>query len=93
MEVAEGDVADVALAGVRLDPANVARVGGLDVIENDVLNIVRLVGVGADAADSHDAGLVAGHIADMDVGAVALDADAVLGRSVQDAEPRGNSRA
>jgi hypothetical protein len=65
-------------------------VGGLDVLEDDVLDVVGLVGVGADAADGHDAGLVAGHVADVDVGAVALDADAVLKRSVQDGELRGN---
>lgn len=78
LDVAEGNVAHMAIPGVCLDPGRVARVDGLDVLKENVLHVVGLSGVGADAADGHDAGLVAGDIGHMDIGAVAFDSDAVL---------------
>ena len=78
MDVAEGNVAHVARAGVRLDPGGVARVDGRDVLEDDVLDVVGLPGIGPNAADCHGPGLVADDVADVDVAAVAFDADAIL---------------
>lgn len=75
---AEGDVADVAPLGrrVRLDPGGVGAVDAADVLEDDVVDVVD--GVVAEGADGGAAALVAGDVADEDVGAVALDGDAVL---------------
>lgn len=78
-DVGEGDVLDVAVAAVRLDPRRVGAVRALDVVEDDVVDEVgRVARVVAQAADRRAPGLVAVHVFDDDVAAVAFDGDAVV---------------
>jgi len=77
VDVLEGDVAHVALARVRLDPGRVAAVDAGDVLEVDVVDELGRP-VLAHAADARAPGLAAHHVADVDVGGVALHGDAVL---------------
>lgn len=78
-DVGEGDVAHEPVAAVGLDPGCVGAVRAGDVVEGHVLHEVwRVAGVVAQRADGRAAGLVAVHVGDLDVGAVAFDGYAVL---------------
>lgn len=82
VDISKCDIAHKsAPARVCLDPGRVARVDGRDILKDDVLDVIRLdrVGGGPHAADGHGARLAADDVADVDIAAVSLDRDAVLG--------------
>ena len=78
MDVAKGHISHISAAGIGLDPSGVAAVMKLNVLEDNVLDVVWLVGVASYAADAHASGPVAGDVTDMHIGAVAFDRDTVL---------------
>jgi len=77
LKVSEGDVSDVTLTRICLDPCRVGRVVAFEVLEQDVIDRVGAVSV-AEGADHGAPGFVACHVADVDVFAVGFDRDAVL---------------
>lgn len=63
MDIAKGNVSHISSsAGIGLDPSGVAAIVELDVLEDDVLDVVWLVGVASYAADAHPSGPVAGDV-------------------------------
>lgn len=76
--VAECDVTHVTLSRICLDPGGVGGVDCFDVLKDDVFDVFWDVGGITHGANAHGTGFVAGHVFDVDVGAVAFDGYAVL---------------
>lgn len=82
LEVAECDIAHAALAWVSLDPSRVGGVVAFEVLEQDIVDVVWPVSI-AKGADDCAPRLVASHVADINILAVAFDRNAVLGNNVR----------
>jgi hypothetical protein len=78
LDVAEGNISDMALAGIRLDPGRIGTMNCSDIFENDVVNGLGDVRGVAHGSDDHGTGFVAGCVFDIDVLTVAFDGYAVL---------------
>ena len=77
-DVAKGDVTNVALPRICLDPSCVGRMDSGNVFEEHIIDIFRDIGRVAHTADTHRAGFVAGDVLDVDITTVAFDGYAVL---------------
>jgi len=77
LKVAESNIAYASLARISLDPSGVGRVVAFEILEQNVIDVVWAVPI-AQRANNCAPALIAGHVAHVDVFAVAFNGNAVL---------------